>query len=70
MLANPLPGTTAEQSSVGIAWEKIKFCRDMGGEEISPARGNGVQFGNECVGGETLILRPDAGLQQQIKLAP
>src|SRR4029079_5137544 len=42
----------------------------MGEDEIPFFRGNSVQFGNECVGGETLVLLSDAGLQQQIKLEP
>jgi hypothetical protein len=42
----------------------------MGEDEIRFFRGNSVQFGNECVGGETLVLLSDAGLQQQIQLAP
>jgi hypothetical protein len=42
----------------------------MGEDEVPFFRGNSVQFGNECVGGETLVLLSDAGLQQQIQLAP
>src|SRR5262245_47721675 len=57
-------------SSARMVWEKIKFCRDMRRDEVSPIGGTSVQFGNECVGGETLILLSDAGLQQQIQLAP
>ena len=39
-------------------------------DEVPFFRGDAVQFGNECVGGETLILLTDAGLQQEIQLAP
>ena len=65
LLANPLPRV----SSAGIVWEKVKFCRHMGGDEVPFVWGNSVQFDHECVGGETLILLSDAGLQQQIQLA-
>ena len=50
--------------------KKIKFCRHMGGDKVPFLGGEFVQFGDECVSGETLIALSDAGLQQQIKLAP
>jgi len=55
---------------MGIVWKKIKFCRDMRSDEVPFFWDNSVQFCNECVGGETLIFLSDAGLQQQIQLAP
>lgn len=59
-----------EQPSMGRMWEKIKFCRDMGGDEVPFRWRNSVQFFGECVGGETLVLLSDAGLQQQMQFAP
>lgn len=59
-----------KRSSMGILRKKIKFCRDMRGDEVPFLGGHSVQFGDECVGSETLVLLGDAGLQQQIQLAP
>jgi len=64
VLANPLPEVEGKQLSVWIVWEKIKFCGDVGEDEVPFPLSNSVQFRDECVGGETLIALSDAGLQQ------
>ena len=50
--------------------KKIEFCSHMGSHEVSFFRRDRVQFRDKCVGGETLILLSDAGLQQQVQFAP